>query len=45
MRPYDVDLQIPDINKFKSETGWKAEIPFEKTMQDLLEWWRDTEKS
>jgi GDP-4-dehydro-6-deoxy-D-mannose reductase len=40
MRPYDVTLQIPDCSKFKKETGWKAEIPFEKTMQDLLDWWR-----
>ena len=40
LRPYDVTLQIPDISKFEKETGWKAEIPFEKTMEDLLNWWR-----
>ena len=41
MRPYDVDLQVPDTSKFKEETGWDAEISFEQTMQDLLDWWRD----
>lgn len=39
MRPYDVTLQVPDINKFKA-LGWKPEIPFDKTMQDLLDFWR-----
>lgn len=41
LRPIDADLQIPDISKFKENTGWKSEIPFEKTMHDLLEYWRD----
>ncbi len=45
MRPYDVDLQIPDITRFKNETDWVAEIPFEETMQDLLDWWREQEKT
>jgi len=30
---------IPDTSKFKA-LGWKPEIPFEKTMKDLLNWWR-----
>lgn len=41
MRPHDVVLQVADCSKFKSETGWKPEIPFEQTMQDLLNWWRE----
>jgi len=40
MRPIDADLQVPDTRKFQAHTGWKPEIPFEKTMQDLLEYWR-----
>lgn len=39
-RPIDADLQIPDIGKFKAHTGWEPKIPFEKTMQDLLDYWR-----
>lgn len=40
MRPIDADLQIPDTSKFNNHTGWKPEIPFEKTMKDLLDYWR-----
>jgi len=41
LRPIDADLQIPDVNKFCNHTGWKPEISFEQTMQDLLNYWRD----
>ncbi|MFA4828272.1 MAG: GDP-mannose 4,6-dehydratase [Thermodesulfovibrionales bacterium] len=40
LRPLDADLQVPDISKFKKHTGWEPHIPFEKTMQDLLDYWR-----
>ena len=45
LRPLDADLQIPDITKFKAHTGWEPEIPFEKTMKDLLDYWRCRVKS
>ncbi|MBN1359572.1 MAG: GDP-mannose 4,6-dehydratase [Sedimentisphaerales bacterium] len=41
LRPLDADLQVPDTTKFREHTGWEPEIPFEKTMQDLLEYWRE----
>lgn len=40
LRPIDADLQVPDTSKFTQHTGWKPEIPFEQTMQDLLDYWR-----
>ena len=40
IRPIDADLQIPDTTKFKKHTGWEPEIPFDKTLEDLLEYWR-----
>ncbi len=40
LRPSDVTLQIPDCSKFKTETGWETEIPFEKTLEDTLNYWR-----
>lgn len=40
LRPIDADLQIPDCRKFKAHTGWEPTIPFEKTMRDLLDYWR-----
>lgn len=41
MRPSDVPILLGDNSKFVSKTGWKAEIPFEKTMEDLLNYWRE----
>ena len=40
LRNLDADLQVPDTRKFQTHTGWEPKIPFEKTMQDLLEYWR-----
>lgn len=40
LRPIDADLQIPDCRKFKAHTGWEPQIPFERTMHDLLDYWR-----
>ena len=40
LRPIDADLQVPDCRKFKEHTGWEPQIPFEQTMQDLLNYWR-----
>lgn len=45
LRPLDADLQVPDTSKFKSHTGWEPEIGFEKTMTDLLDYWRDRVKA
>lgn len=45
LRPLDADLQVPDTKKFRIHTGWVPEIPFEKTMQNLLDYWRARVKS
>ena len=41
LRPSDVSLQIPCIDKFTAATGWKPEIKFGKTLEDTLDYWRD----
>ncbi len=41
LRPSDVTLQIPCIDKFVEATGWKPEIKFEQTLEDTLDYWRD----
>lgn len=41
LRPIDADLQIPNCEKFTKHTGWKPNIPYEKTMKDLLDYWRE----
>ena len=40
IRPLDADAQISDTSKFASHTGWQPEISFEKTMTDLMNYWR-----
>jgi GDPmannose 4,6-dehydratase len=45
LRPLDADLQVPDTTKFRVHTGWKPEMSFEKTMQDLLDHWRQLVKA
>lgn len=45
LRPIDADLQIPNTKKFQDHTGWKPRISFEKTMLDLLNYWRDKVKN
>ena len=41
LRPADVTLQIPCSDKFKDATGWEPEIPYEVTLRDMLDYWRD----
>jgi GDPmannose 4,6-dehydratase len=45
LRPIDADLQVPDTAKFTKHTGWKPEIPYEQTMRDLLDYWRERVKT
>tara|TARA_R100001377_G_scaffold81970_1_gene61886 strand:- start:5383 stop:6447 length:1065 start_codon:yes stop_codon:yes gene_type:complete len=45
LRPIDADLQVPNTDKFKNHTGWEPKIPFEQTMDDLLQYWRDRVQS
>ncbi|KKS46422.1 GDP-mannose 4,6-dehydratase [Candidatus Gottesmanbacteria bacterium RIFCSPHIGHO2_01_FULL_42_27] len=41
MRPSDVEVLVGDASKFMKVSGWRPEIPFEKTMEDLLNYWRE----
>lgn len=41
LRPSDVSMQIPSTEKFFNKTGWQPTIPFEQTLRDLLEYWRE----
>lgn len=40
MRPSDVPVLIGDNSKFVRQTGWRPLIPFEKTLEDILNYWR-----
>ncbi|MDD5131523.1 MAG: GDP-mannose 4,6-dehydratase [bacterium] len=41
LRPSDVMILYGDNTKFTKQTGWKPEIPFKQTMEDLLNYWRE----
>ena len=41
LRPSDVPILEPDCSKFVKLTGWKPEIPFDQTLRDLLDYWRE----
>lgn len=41
LRPSDVTLQIPDTSKFRAATGWEVEIPWKRTLRDLLDYHRE----
>ena len=40
LRPSDVMLLEGDPSKVERATGWKVEIPFEQTLRELLDYWR-----
>jgi len=41
MRPADVPILVGDPGKILDAVGWRAEIPFEQTLRDMLAYWRE----
>jgi GDP-4-dehydro-6-deoxy-D-mannose reductase len=41
LRPSDVKVLVCDSTRFRKLTGWKPQIPFDKTLRDLLDYWRE----
>src|SRR4051794_26488394 len=41
LRPSDVTILWADSSKFMEATGWKPTIPYEQTLRDLLDYWRE----
>lgn len=39
-RPNDTPLILGDRSRIKADTGWEPEIPIEKTIDDLVAYWR-----
>lgn len=40
LRPSDNPVVLGDASRIQAETGWRAGIPIERSLEDLLEWWR-----
>ncbi len=41
LRPSDVPILLSDSTKFRKITGWEPKIPFNQSLRDLLDYWRD----
>ena len=39
-RPIDVPLHVADVDALRTDTLWRAEIPLEETLQNVLDFWR-----
>jgi GDP-4-dehydro-6-deoxy-D-mannose reductase len=44
-RPVDVPVVYGSAEKFYQLTGWMPEIPFEQTLEDTLDYWREQLKT
>jgi GDP-4-dehydro-6-deoxy-D-mannose reductase len=40
LRPSDVPEIVANCARFRSRTGWRAEIPLERSLEDTLDYWR-----
>ncbi len=45
LRPSDVPHLVGDASKIQKALGWRTEIPFEQTLKDLLDYWRQRVKA
>src|SRR5262245_16437842 len=41
LRPSDVMILEGDPSKIEKATGWRVAIPFERTLEELLDYWRE----
>ena len=41
LRPLDVPALVCNASKLRQHTGWSPEIPLDRTLSDLLDYWRD----
>jgi len=41
LRPADVTLQIPNMDKFQKQTGWAPKVDFDQSVENLLKEWRE----
>ena len=41
MRPNDVPVVVGNYSRLKAATGWRPEISFDQTLDDLLNYWRE----
>ena len=45
LRPSDTPVLLGDATRLRNATGWQPQIPFERTLDDLLNYWRSVTHS
>jgi nucleoside-diphosphate-sugar epimerase len=45
LRPSDTPVLLGDATRLRNATGWRPQIPFERTLDDLLNYWRSVTHS
>jgi GDP-4-dehydro-6-deoxy-D-mannose reductase len=40
LRPHDIPVLVGDASRLRAATGWEPVIPFDRTIDDLLAYWR-----
>jgi len=40
LRPIDIEMQTPDVSKFKEHTGWSQKYNLDNSLVHLLDYWR-----
>jgi GDP-4-dehydro-6-deoxy-D-mannose reductase len=40
LRPHDDLVLVGDATRLRSETGWEPQVPFDRTLDDLFDYWR-----
>jgi GDP-4-dehydro-6-deoxy-D-mannose reductase len=41
LRPADVPALVGDPSRLRAATGWEPTIPLDRTLGDLLDYWRE----
>jgi GDP-4-dehydro-6-deoxy-D-mannose reductase len=44
LRPADVPVVVSDCSRLRDRTGWRTTIPFEQSLRDVLDYWREQVK-
>jgi GDP-4-dehydro-6-deoxy-D-mannose reductase len=41
LRPIEVPVMVSDCTRIRERTGWRPQIPFEQSLRDVLDYWRE----
>jgi len=45
LRPNDLPVLIGDATRLRTETGWEPRLGFDRTLDDILDYWRSVERA